>query len=510
MITWMQKHKKWLIITIWISAIAFIGAGGFGWGDYTFGSSANSLAKVGKIHISIDEFNRLYSDEFNRINQMLGGKLDEEQAKAFGLKSSVAQRLILRAKILNFADELNLSVSDKEVGDMIVNVALQNNIHTDDKGNFDLDLYKKNISQRLGMPISEFEEQVRGDILSQKVASLIGLDKNDFAIYPLEKRTFASLDSMQDEIELLKISTQDLKIDTSDSVIKPFWEQNKNLWNMPIAFDIEYSFIENVKQEADKEEITQQYDEFKSEYLDANGELMSLESAFNRVQNDVKKNKAQTQANREFVALRDGKNKGIQASFNEFSKYLNLPFLQGQELESTLIVSDLKTTSVGNTIRPIELQNGFIVIKLLNKSESSPKTYEDAKQEAIAEYTKQAKKDKLKELADSAIASGFNGKYIGFVDLHNVNKKNLLDLDKEQESALLKEIFTAKNTSGYVLLSDTQAILYKIISQTMNLKSPDSVDTTFLSEKKRYITELYFLDYLDKTYKTTLFVDLNK
>lgn len=26
MITWMQKHKKWLIITIWVSAIAFIGA----------------------------------------------------------------------------------------------------------------------------------------------------------------------------------------------------------------------------------------------------------------------------------------------------------------------------------------------------------------------------------------------------------------------------------------------------------------------------------------------------
>ncbi len=32
MITWMQRHKKWLVITIWISTIAFVGAGFVGWG----------------------------------------------------------------------------------------------------------------------------------------------------------------------------------------------------------------------------------------------------------------------------------------------------------------------------------------------------------------------------------------------------------------------------------------------------------------------------------------------
>ena len=44
MITWMQRHKKWLIITIWISTIAFIGAGFVGWGSYNYGSSAGSSA----------------------------------------------------------------------------------------------------------------------------------------------------------------------------------------------------------------------------------------------------------------------------------------------------------------------------------------------------------------------------------------------------------------------------------------------------------------------------------
>ena len=33
MITWMQRHKRWLVITIWISTIAFVGAGFVGWGS---------------------------------------------------------------------------------------------------------------------------------------------------------------------------------------------------------------------------------------------------------------------------------------------------------------------------------------------------------------------------------------------------------------------------------------------------------------------------------------------
>ncbi|WP_416829360.1 SurA N-terminal domain-containing protein, partial [Helicobacter ganmani] len=47
MIGWMQKHKKYLIITIWISTIAFVGAGFVGWGSYSFSSTSNAVAVVG-------------------------------------------------------------------------------------------------------------------------------------------------------------------------------------------------------------------------------------------------------------------------------------------------------------------------------------------------------------------------------------------------------------------------------------------------------------------------------
>ena len=52
MIDWMQKHKKWLIITIWISTIAFIAAGMVGWGSYSFNLDQGVVARVGDIKIS--------------------------------------------------------------------------------------------------------------------------------------------------------------------------------------------------------------------------------------------------------------------------------------------------------------------------------------------------------------------------------------------------------------------------------------------------------------------------
>lgn len=57
MIGWMQKHKKYLIITIWISTIAFVGAGFVGWGSYSFSSTSNAVAVVGDRKISIENYN---------------------------------------------------------------------------------------------------------------------------------------------------------------------------------------------------------------------------------------------------------------------------------------------------------------------------------------------------------------------------------------------------------------------------------------------------------------------
>ena len=64
MITWMQKHKKYLVVTIWVSTIAFVGAGFVGWGAYDMNTNrAKSVAKVGNRNISIGEFQHICMQE---------------------------------------------------------------------------------------------------------------------------------------------------------------------------------------------------------------------------------------------------------------------------------------------------------------------------------------------------------------------------------------------------------------------------------------------------------------
>ena len=49
----MQKHKKYLMAVIWISALSFVGAGFVGWGSFSFSSTSNAVAVVGDRHIAL-------------------------------------------------------------------------------------------------------------------------------------------------------------------------------------------------------------------------------------------------------------------------------------------------------------------------------------------------------------------------------------------------------------------------------------------------------------------------
>ena len=81
MITWMQRHKKYLVVTIWISTIAFVGAGFVGWGAYDFNTDrASAVAKVGDRKITVQEFQMAYSNHYSYYNNIFQGQLTQEKA----------------------------------------------------------------------------------------------------------------------------------------------------------------------------------------------------------------------------------------------------------------------------------------------------------------------------------------------------------------------------------------------------------------------------------------------
>lgn len=103
MIGFMQKHKKYFIITVWVSTIAFIGAGFVGWGNYNFSLTNNAVAIVGDTKISFEKMQREYGRLYSIYNQLMGGELDEEQAKKMGIEEQALNNLIINALMLNYA-----------------------------------------------------------------------------------------------------------------------------------------------------------------------------------------------------------------------------------------------------------------------------------------------------------------------------------------------------------------------------------------------------------------------
>ena len=70
MITWMQRHKKWLVVTLWISVFAFVGAGFVGWGSYDYSKSNSTVAKVGLREVSLNDVQNEYSSLYNQYQSI--------------------------------------------------------------------------------------------------------------------------------------------------------------------------------------------------------------------------------------------------------------------------------------------------------------------------------------------------------------------------------------------------------------------------------------------------------
>lgn len=86
MITWMQRHKKWLVITIWISTIAFVGAGFVGWGSYDYGSKGGVVATVGNKEVTVEEYQQEYSNLYGEYSRMFGPMFSKELAQQLRLE----------------------------------------------------------------------------------------------------------------------------------------------------------------------------------------------------------------------------------------------------------------------------------------------------------------------------------------------------------------------------------------------------------------------------------------
>jgi len=441
MITWMQKHRKYLVITIWISTIAFVGAGFVGWGAYSYNRNrAGAVAVVGDRKITIKEMNNAYTNIYNYYQERLKGGLTREKAKEMGLEKIALGQLINEALMLNYADELGLTTLDSEVENALKNTkAFQQN------GVFNKQQYYR-VLRNIGTRAKDYEESLKKEITLKKLNNILSLSPT-----PLEVETFGASLFMQDKLQTKIIYADTSKITVNDDILKNFWQKRKKSYLSTKTYELSVIKVPVSFIQVDENETKDYYKKKRYSYTDKDGKIMSYEDAKDRVIKDLQFKKGKRFALKKYLALKRGKIKATEKMTISVKQSL---FPQDK----------LKTASIGDVLKPFTFGDAYIVAKVAKIDMPKPMTFEEAKNQVLKDYLKIAKNKQLKNEAKNIVANFNGGNDIGFVSRDDIKKiKGLNELEAVE---FLNQVFNSSKKKGYRVFGN-KAIIYKVVEQKL-------------------------------------------
>ena len=486
MISWMQKHNKYLVWTIWIATIAFIGAGFVGWGSYSFGSKAGNVAKVGDIEIKQTTLNMVYSNVYNQYNEAMQGKLDDKKAQEMGLIKQAFAQLATQAKILNFAKEVGIIVSDAEVANRLQNIRWFQK-----DGVFNKEIYDGYLkSQKLRA--NAFEETLREELIIQKTFALLTV-----GALPLEEEAISAAMNVSDKLAYKVLTNDDLNFVIDEAKVKAYWEMHKENFLTTQMYELSIVWTQSEETPVAEDEVKAHYDTNSFNYTDETGKQLPFEEAKVLATKDLKLKKTKKEAQKAYIAFKKGE--------LDNSEKITLPM--GDLKLTDEVWNALKEKSVGDILKPKIVADTYATVKIENIVLPKVKTYEEAKEQATVLYADQAKKEALLALAESRLKNFDQNDTIisDFVKLEeNVNLKPLNDQESLQ---FLQKLFTSSKEKGIISVFD-KVIVYNILEQ--KLLPMDANQTEFVKQTvnklKQSTFESNLIKMLDKKYPTEVYM----
>lgn len=451
MLTWMQHNKKYLVITIWISVIALVGASVLSWGMYDFNINRNSsVAIVNDEKISFSEFNTRYRQIFSYYNQISNGTLDEESAKDIGIEQLALNSLIEDKLLLNFAKELGFNASEAEILQKLANTSVFQNSN----GDFNKSVYYELLELNALTP-KDYEQGLSNEIILEKLSQLFSFPTTEEELKMLAASYF-----MQDSLNIAKLEYAPKDIVVNEEELEKLWQENKNEYKTQKSYEISSYFLSAKDEKIDEKELENFYNNEKNKYKDFSGKIMSFADAKKEVRRDYMLERLKEEANAKFVDLKNGK--------INFQKDENIT-----ESDVYYPLELLSRAKKGEILRPFEYENGYIIVRLNEALPSRIKSFKEARAEILPLYKSNEAKKNLEEKAKQSLNT-FQGQNIGFVSRESAKDETRINdniLNDSEFSYFLMNVFNSEQNSSYVLVNDEKAILYKIVKQKLNADS---------------------------------------
>jgi len=137
------------------------------WGVGSFRDSDKTIAEVGPYKITLMEFQEEYNRLLNMYRMIYKDKLDENLLKDLKLREKAMNELVDKYILIMKAQEIGVSVSDKEFREYLENVEMFKR-----DGKFSEMVYKE-VLKRNGMDPKRFEQMEKDAMLNAKMIGLI-------------------------------------------------------------------------------------------------------------------------------------------------------------------------------------------------------------------------------------------------------------------------------------------------------------------------------------------------
>jgi len=137
------------------------------WGiaDVFRGSGRQTVATVGNVEISADQFRQAYNDQLQQLQRQIGRPIPPEQARAFGLDRQVLQKLMTDAALNERARQLGLGIGDDEIARHILKDPSFRGIN----GQFDQTRFEQTL-RAYGFTEPRYVAKLRGDAVRGQLA----------------------------------------------------------------------------------------------------------------------------------------------------------------------------------------------------------------------------------------------------------------------------------------------------------------------------------------------------
>src|SRR3954451_23114257 len=116
-----KASSNWLGKTIMaaVMGVLIISFGIWGIADIFKGFGQSTLARIGHVEISTEQFRQIYTERLQQIGRQFGRPMTMDQARAFGLDRQVLQQIVAEAALDEKARQLGLGQSDAQTMRMI-------------------------------------------------------------------------------------------------------------------------------------------------------------------------------------------------------------------------------------------------------------------------------------------------------------------------------------------------------------------------------------------------------